>query len=54
MIWIIVKAHDLNILEKLLLEEEYSYTNFDGKKILKTAAYLNYRKPILNCIAQIL
>jgi hypothetical protein len=49
-----VKAlKDLNIFEELSLKEEYSYINYDGKKILKTAAYLNYRKQILSCIPQI-
>lgn len=46
-----VKAlKDLRILNELLMEQEYSYTNFDGKKILKPAAYINYRKHIFNSL----
>lgn len=46
-----VKAlKDLRILDDLLIEEEYSYTNFDGKKILKSAAYINYHKHIFTCL----
>ncbi|MEH2058199.1 MAG: hypothetical protein V7K97_18965 [Nostoc sp.] len=46
-----VKAlKDLRILDDLLMEEEYSYTNFDGKKILKSAAYINYHKHVFTCL----
>ncbi|MHC5613836.1 MAG: hypothetical protein ACYTXA_23285 [Nostoc sp.] len=46
-----VKAlKDLRILADFLMEEEYSHTNFDGQKILKSAAYINYHKHIFTCL----
>jgi len=49
-----VKAlKDLSILDKLSLEEEYNFTDFDGKKSLRDAAYINYRKHMLKCLIKI-
>jgi hypothetical protein len=45
---------DLGIFEKLLLQEEYNYINYEGKKSLTTAAYIRYRRPLLNCITTII
>ena len=49
-----VKAlKDLSIFDEFSLASEYVFTNSDEKKRLTTAAYLNYRKPILNCMTSI-
>lgn len=43
-----VKAlKDLSILNELSIEEEYRFTNSDGKKHLRDGAYINYRKHML-------
>ena len=46
-----VKAlKDFSIFDELSLEEVSTYTNSEGKKSLTSAAYINYRRPILRCI----
>lgn len=46
-----VKAlKDFSIFDELSLAEESTYTNSEGKKSLTSAAYINYRRPILRCI----
>lgn len=46
-----VKAlKDLAIMNELLIEEEYSFIDSNGKKLLRDVAYLNYRKPMLKCL----
>lgn len=46
-----VKAlKDLSILNELSINEEYSFTNSDGKKSLRDIAYINYRKHMLKCL----
>jgi hypothetical protein len=42
---------DLTIFDKLSLPEEHGYINYNGKKSLRLAAYINYRKTILKCLA---
>ncbi len=43
-----VKAlKNLSILNELTLEEEWRYTDYQGKKSLTDAAYINYRKHLL-------
>ena len=50
-----VKAlKDLGVFEKVSLQEEYSYINYEGNKSLTTAAYIRYRRPLLNCITTII
>ncbi|MDZ8137595.1 MAG: GIY-YIG nuclease family protein [Nostoc sp. DedQUE04] len=50
-----VKAlKNLSIFEKISLQEEYSYINYEGKKSLTSAAYVRYRRPILNSITTII
>jgi hypothetical protein len=46
------KLTDLNWLNTLLMQEEYSYA-YDGKKTLSSEAYLKYRLPILRPFAEI-
>jgi GIY-YIG catalytic domain len=48
-VWVKV-LKDLSLLDTLPLEEEYQFLS-NGKKTLKDAAYLNYRKPLLKTIA---
>lgn len=46
-----VKAlKDFSIFDELSLEEVSTYTNSEGKKSLTSAAYINYRRPILKCV----
>ena len=44
---------DFSIFDELSLAEESTYTNSEGKKGLTSAAYINYRRPIMKCIVPI-
>ncbi|MUG99638.1 hypothetical protein F7734_48110 [Scytonema sp. UIC 10036] len=43
---------NLKIFDELSLKEECIYLNSEGKKSLKSVAYINYRKNLLKCLAE--
>lgn len=43
---------NLKIFDKLSLEEACNYLNSEGKKSLKSVAYINYRKNFLKCLVK--